>query len=150
MSVLSDYERDTAPLPGRPQALTLRTYSDSEVFDLEMDRVFRRDWIGVCGTDELPDSGNYYAFAVAGEPIVVIRGADGMLRCFSNVCRHRGTVLYDEGRGSASSIQCPYHAWTYDNSGRLPFRNECLHREWRIEMENSELLQTMLALMEPT
>jgi phenylpropionate dioxygenase-like ring-hydroxylating dioxygenase large terminal subunit len=119
MSVLSDYERDTAPLPGRPQALSLRTYSDSEVFDLEMERVFRRDWIGVCGTDELPDSGDYYALAVAGEPIVVIRDADGMLRCFSNVCRHRGTVLYDEGRGNAISIQCPYHAWRYDNSGRL-------------------------------
>ena len=53
------------------------------------------------------------------EPIVVIRGDDGVLRCLPNVCRHRGTVLYDEGRENASSIQCPYHAWSYDNTGRL-------------------------------
>ena len=119
MSVLSDYKRETAPQPGRLHALPLRAYSDSEVFDLEMERVFRRDWIAVCGADELPNSGDYYAFAVVDEPIVVIRGSDGVLRCLSNVCRHRGTVLYDEGRGNASSIQCPYHAWSYDNAGRL-------------------------------
>lgn len=58
MSVSSDCERETTPVPGRSQALPLGVYSDSEVFDLEMKRVFRRDWIGVCGADELPDSGD--------------------------------------------------------------------------------------------
>jgi phenylpropionate dioxygenase-like ring-hydroxylating dioxygenase large terminal subunit len=119
MSVLSDYEQETAPLTSPPHALPLPVYSDPEVFDLEMERVFRRDWIGVCGRDEFKDSGDYYALVVAGEPIVVIRGADGELRCFSNLCRHRGAVLYDEGRGNAKFIQCPYHAWSYDNAGRL-------------------------------
>jgi phenylpropionate dioxygenase-like ring-hydroxylating dioxygenase large terminal subunit len=119
MSVLIDYQRETAPLPGRSRALPLRAYSDSAVFELEMERVFRRDWIAICGADEVSIPGDYFAFAVAGEPIVVIRGSDGVLRCLSNVCRHRGTVLFDEGRGNASSIQCPYHAWSYDNTGRL-------------------------------
>jgi phenylpropionate dioxygenase-like ring-hydroxylating dioxygenase large terminal subunit len=100
-------------------ALPLRVYSDPDVFDLEMERVFRRDWIGVCGANELPNSGDYHALSIADEPIVVIRGADGVLRCLSNVCRHRGTLLYDEGRGNASSIQCPYHGWSYDDCGRL-------------------------------
>lgn len=119
MSILSDYERATAPLPGRAHALPLRAYSDSEVFDLEMERVFRHDWFAVCGADELPDAGDYYAFTVTGEPIVVIRGHDCVLRAFSNVCRHRGTVLYDEGRGNARAISCRYHAWSYDACGRL-------------------------------
>jgi phenylpropionate dioxygenase-like ring-hydroxylating dioxygenase large terminal subunit len=119
MSVLSDYERETAALPHRSHALPLPVYSDSGIFDLEMERVFRRDWIALCGADELSESGDYYALTVAGEPIVVIRGPDGELRCFSNLCRHRGTVLYDDGRGHARSVQCPYHAWSYDNIGRL-------------------------------
>ena len=119
MSVLSDYERETAPRPGRTHALPLQVYSDAEVFDLEMERVFRQDWIGVCGEHELANSGDYHALMLADEPIVVIRGADGVLRCFSNVCRHRGTLLYDLGRGNASSVQCPYHAWSYDDCGRL-------------------------------
>jgi phenylpropionate dioxygenase-like ring-hydroxylating dioxygenase large terminal subunit len=119
MSVLSEYERETTPLPGRAQALPLRAYADPEIFDLEMERVFRRDWVAICGADELPNSGDYYALVVAGEPVVVIRGGDGVLRCLSNVCRHRGATLYDEGRGNASSVQCPYHAWSYDSSGRL-------------------------------
>lgn len=119
MSVLKDYERETAPRPGRMDALPLRVYSDPDVFDLEMERVFRRDWFGVCGANELPNSGDYHALSIADEPIVVIRGADGVLRCLSNVCRHRGTLLYDEGRGNASSIQCPYHGWSYDDCGRL-------------------------------
>ncbi len=119
MSVLSDYERETDPLSDQSRALPLGAYSDSDVFDLEMERVFRRDWIGVCGADELPDSGDYRALSVAGEPVVVIRGDDGVLRCFSNVCRHRGTVLYGVGYGNASSVQCPYHAWSYDSVGRL-------------------------------
>jgi phenylpropionate dioxygenase-like ring-hydroxylating dioxygenase large terminal subunit len=117
MSVLGDYERGTAP--GKSHALPLRAYSDPEVFGLEMQRVFRRDWIAVCGADELPNPGDYYAFAVADEPVVVTRGADGALRGFSNICRHRGSVLYDQGRGNARSVQCPYHAWSYDDSGRL-------------------------------
>jgi nitrite reductase/ring-hydroxylating ferredoxin subunit len=49
----------------------------------------------------------------------VIRGSDGALRCFINLCRHRGAVLHDEGRGSARLVQCPYHAWSYDDRGRL-------------------------------
>ena len=57
MSVLSDYERGTAPQPGKSLALPLGAYSDSAIFDLEMERVFRRDWIGVCGADELPKAG---------------------------------------------------------------------------------------------
>jgi phenylpropionate dioxygenase-like ring-hydroxylating dioxygenase large terminal subunit len=84
-----------------------------------MERVFQRDWIALCGADELSNPGDYYALTLANEPIVVIRGTDGALRCLSNVCRHRGTVLYDEGRGNAVSVQCPYHAWSYDSAGRL-------------------------------
>ena len=119
MSILSDYERETGLRPGTSHSLPLGAYSDPEIFDLEMERVFRQDWFAVCGADELPNFGDYYAFDVADEPIVVIRGNDGELRSFSNVCRHRGTVLYDTGRGNSTSVVCPYHAWSYDTCGRL-------------------------------
>jgi phenylpropionate dioxygenase-like ring-hydroxylating dioxygenase large terminal subunit len=119
MSVLGDYERGTASPSSESRALPLRAYSEPEVFELEMERIFRGDWFAVCGSDELPSSGDYYAFTIADEPVVVVRGSDGALRGFSNVCRHRGSVLYDPGRGNARSVQCPYHAWSYDDCGRL-------------------------------
>jgi phenylpropionate dioxygenase-like ring-hydroxylating dioxygenase large terminal subunit len=54
MSVLKDYERETRPLPGRLHALPLGAYSDPEIFELELERVFRRDWFAVCGQTSLP------------------------------------------------------------------------------------------------
>ncbi len=66
MSVLSDYRRETAPHPNGPHALPLRAYSDSLAFDLEIERVFRRDWFAVCGAEELPNPGDYHAWPSRG------------------------------------------------------------------------------------
>ena len=64
MSLLRDYELETAPLPGRSHALPLRAYSDTQIFELEMERIFRRDWIAICGADELASSGDYDALSL--------------------------------------------------------------------------------------
>ena len=108
---------------GRPveQARTLpgHWYADPAHHALEMDRVFGRQWIGVAGTDAVEKPGSYLAATVAGGvPVLVVRGDDGELRAFLNVCRHRGAPVA-EGCGAARALSCPYHAWVYRLDGTL-------------------------------
>jgi carnitine monooxygenase subunit len=95
------------------------TYSDPEFFDLEMRRVIRPSWQVVCHISDVPDHGDYYTLDYAGESVIVIRGPDGEVRAFTNVCRHRGARLLDGPSGCAKLVVCPYHAWTYDLQGKL-------------------------------
>ncbi|GAA6150878.1 aromatic ring-hydroxylating oxygenase subunit alpha [Pseudoteredinibacter isoporae] len=99
--------------------LPFAAYSDNEVYQLEMDNIFRNDWVFVCNEGEVAKPGDYYALTIADEPIIIIRGRDGELRAMSNVCRHRGTPLNDEGFGNKGRMVCPYHAWTYTDTGKL-------------------------------
>jgi len=107
--------------------MTLRTtlpgrdYHAQDVFELERERIFFREWFYVCRADEAPEPGDYVSVDVAGESLLVVRGKDDELRAFYNVCRHRGSRLCDpESRGHAkSAIKCPYHAWSYSYDGRL-------------------------------
>ncbi len=113
-----DALRDATRAPaGAGVALPFSAFRSRDVFDLEMERVFRGDWVAVCPAASLAEPGDYVALTIGGEPVLVLRGKDGMLRALSNVCRHRGTPILDEGRGSASSLVCPYHAWAYDDDG---------------------------------
>ncbi len=107
-----------APLE-EARALPFAAYHSEELFALEMDRVFRSDWVAVCAEAALADVGDYLAIDIAGEPLVLIRGADGELRALSNVCRHRGTILLDPGVDNlhGERIVCPYHGWSYSDSG---------------------------------
>ena len=107
-----------APL-GEADALPFQAYTDPELFAFEQEQIFRRDWIPVCAERSLSDAGDRFALDLAGEPIVVVRGRDAKLRALSNVCRHRGTPLADHGFGQAARLVCPYHAWSYDDTGAL-------------------------------
>ena len=103
------------------QARTLpgHWYADPAHHALEMDRVFGRQWVGVAGTDAVEKPGSYLAATVAGGvPVLVVRGDDGELRAFLNVCRHRGAPVA-EGCGTARALSCPYHAWVYRLDGTL-------------------------------
>jgi phenylpropionate dioxygenase-like ring-hydroxylating dioxygenase large terminal subunit len=93
-------------------------YSSPDVYRLEVERLFMRRWLFVGREEELPHPGDYFTLRVAGEPIVIARDADGVLRAFRNMCVHRG-VEVAQGCGNARVLQCPYHGWTYDLSGRL-------------------------------
>ncbi|MFN8224391.1 MAG: aromatic ring-hydroxylating dioxygenase subunit alpha [Gaiellales bacterium] len=93
-------------------------YSDPAVLTLERERLFSRFWQYVVSASDVAESG-WYATATVGEtPVVIVRDRDGELRGFVNVCRHRGFVLC-EGSGKRETLQCPYHAWTYDLDGSL-------------------------------
>jgi Rieske 2Fe-2S family protein len=114
-------------------ALTLPAdyYVSAEYFEREMDRLFRRMWICAGRSEQVARPGQYFLRDVQGESVIVTRAGSGRVHAFHNVCRHRGTRLCTEPAGAfAGSIQCPYHAWTYDLEGRLagaPHMDEVPH-----------------------
>jgi choline monooxygenase len=93
-------------------------YVDPAVLAAEHERVFRRCWQYVARVDQVAEPGSFVAASVGDVPVLVVRGRDGELRAFLNVCRHRGSLVC-EGEGRRETLQCPYHAWTYDLDGRL-------------------------------
>lgn len=107
-------------LPEGARTLPAAYYVDPEYFRREMDRLFRRMWLCAARRDELEPPGRFVVRELPGESIIVTSDGPGRLRAFHNVCRHRGTRLCTEPEGRfGGSIQCPYHAWTYDLTGRL-------------------------------
>ncbi len=96
------------------------SYFSEEMFSLERDLIFRRHWQCVCHVSDVPDPGDFFTFDIAGERVLVVRGNDGALRAFHNLCRHRGSRVVARERGcSLKAITCPFHGWTYDLDGRL-------------------------------
>ena len=85
----------------------------------ERDTVFAPSWQCVARVDQLRGPGQFVSFEFAGEPMLIVRGADGVLRSFFNVCRHRAAPIANEPEGCASKLRCRYHGWTYDLAGRL-------------------------------
>jgi Rieske 2Fe-2S family protein len=113
-------------------ALAPHFYLSPEVFRLETERIFHRQWFAAGRTEQLPARGSVLQVEVAGESVIVIRGRDDALAAFYNVCRHRGSQLFrgkplpdtsdpaavNSGRAGAA-IVCPYHAWSYHLDGSL-------------------------------
>ncbi len=100
--------------------LPAHVYTDPRWFAREMDRIFASMWIAVGRAEQLGDRGAFLRRDVAGASVLIVRSTSDTVRAFHNVCRHRGTRLCDEPSGTfPGSIQCPYHAWTYDLQGRL-------------------------------
>jgi len=93
-------------------------YTDPEIFDLERRHLYGTEWICIGRSDEVAAAGDYMAFQLCDEPLVAMRGQDGKLRVFSNVCRHRGSILA-QGSGNKPRLVCPYHHWSYDDHGKL-------------------------------
>jgi len=94
-------------------------YTDPRIAELERAAVFGHSWQMVARVDQLREPGRYVTADVAGEPIVVVRGHDGALRAFFNVCRHHAAAVMTQPEGSAERLRCPYHGWTYALDGRL-------------------------------
>ncbi len=103
----------------RATLLPARAYHDPAIHDWEFDEIFRRDWVAVGRAEEVPEPGSFLLRDVFGENVIIVRGRDGVIRAFYNVCRHRGTAVEERECGRAVRFQCPYHAWIYDLDGRL-------------------------------
>ena len=102
-------------------------YYDPEFFEAEKNVFLRRAPQIVCHESEIREPGEWRSLEYLGESVIVIRGDDGEVRAFSNVCRHRGSRLVDGPAGCAKVLTCPYHAWSYSREGRLvgvPHRSE--------------------------
>ncbi len=110
-SIRRDYRAATL-LPGR-------AYHDTSINEWERREILRRDWIPVGRAEEAPQAGSYFLAEIDGDPLLVVRGRDDVLRAFHNVCRHRGTAVAEEACGQVVRFQCPYHAWIYDLEGKL-------------------------------
>lgn len=95
-------------------------YVDERHYARELERFFFKRWIHAGRVEELPEVGRYVVRSIADESIIITRSSDGQLRAFHNVCRHRGTRLCEAVEGRFPGvIRCPYHAWTFDLTGRL-------------------------------
>jgi phenylpropionate dioxygenase-like ring-hydroxylating dioxygenase large terminal subunit len=102
-------------------------YYDPEFFEAEKQAFLRRAPQVVCHESEIANPGEWRTLEYLGESVIVMRGDDGELRAFSNVCRHRGSRIVDGAAGCDKVLQCPYHAWSYSREGKLvgvPHRHE--------------------------
>ena len=104
--------------PALSLSLRSEAYVDPKWAKADIDAIFARTWQWVCHVEKLTEPGSYVSTTVANMPIAVVRGRDGQLRAFYNVCKHRAHELLS-GSGTTRSIVCPYHAWTYRLDGQL-------------------------------
>jgi choline monooxygenase len=93
-------------------------YSDDEIHRLELERIFKQEWVSPGMAADIPNAGDYLTYDMAGQPIFIIRSKDGDIRAYANVCLHRMMTLL-QGKGCAQRITCPYHGWTYDTEGKV-------------------------------
>ncbi len=101
-------------------SLPARYYVDPDYYRAEREWFFYGMWVYAGRADEIPNQGDFVLREIAGESVVLVRDDCGAVSAFYNVCRHRGTRLCEQPAGTfASSIQCPYHAWTYNLNGDL-------------------------------
>ncbi len=106
-----------AQRPGYP--LERRFYVDPAIYALEVEKVINRNWFLAGHTSELPVSGDFKVFRAGDESAIIVRGGDGTIRAFANVCRHRGSLVCLEERGNVDKFRCPYHGWIYGTDGKL-------------------------------
>ncbi|MGH6671661.1 MAG: aromatic ring-hydroxylating oxygenase subunit alpha [Xanthobacteraceae bacterium] len=102
--------------PGRVHR---RVYTDADLFELEMERIFGRAWLYVGHTSQVPNPGDYVTTELGRQPVIMVRHSDGSVRVLLNRCSHRGAKVVNEHRGHAQRLTCCYHGWSFDTDGRL-------------------------------
>jgi phenylpropionate dioxygenase-like ring-hydroxylating dioxygenase large terminal subunit len=100
-------------------SLEQRFYTDSDIYQLELDQIVMRNWIFAGHQSELSDPGDFKVINVANESAILVKGEDGGIRAFANVCRHRGSLVCLEESGNTRKFTCPYHGWVFDTAGNL-------------------------------
>ena len=116
-SILALYN-EAAPLQ-EAHTIPAPWYLDGEIERLEQGRVFGENWQAIGRIDQVAHPGDYFTAEFAGEPILAVRGVDGQLRAFFNVCRHHAAAVATAPCGHAQSFRCPYHGWNYGLDGSL-------------------------------
>ena len=132
---------------GTSRTLPWSWYTDPAVLQLEQERIFRRPWHYAGRADEVSEAGSFSATRAGDVPSVLVRDEEGTLPAFLNVCRHRGSLVC-EGAGRRSTLQCPYHAWTYSLDGKLLSAPRAA-REGGLEMDELGLVPLLLETWGP-
>ncbi|VEG56072.1 Rieske (2Fe-2S) domain-containing protein [Mycolicibacterium aurum] len=110
----------TGNLPALLPTLSGRYYTSPEVFAAEQERIFENTWFCAVRSSDLALAGKFKKVQVGRESVLLVRGRDGLLRAFLNICRHRGAQLCTESEGEVKrTLRCPYHSWTYALDGKL-------------------------------
>jgi phenylpropionate dioxygenase-like ring-hydroxylating dioxygenase large terminal subunit len=94
-------------------------YTDPDIFEIEMQRIFERSWVYLGHTSEIKEHGDYKTTMMGRHPVIVSRLADGSVRVLVNRCRHRGATVCQHELGNSRYFRCAYHGWTYRNDGAL-------------------------------
>ncbi len=94
-------------------------FTDEALFELEMKHIFEGNWIYLAHESQLPDPNDYLTTTVGRQPVVIARNRQGELNAFINACTHRGAMLCRFKRGNKATYTCPFHGWTFNNSGKL-------------------------------
>ncbi|MCG6858334.1 MAG: aromatic ring-hydroxylating dioxygenase subunit alpha [Salaquimonas sp.] len=113
-----EFAAAAAPI-GQASGLPNWLYAGEDSLATEKKAVFAPGWTGVGFAKDVPAKGDVKPVTFLGEPLLLARDRDGVVRVFQNTCRHRGVVLVDEARSTTGLIRCPYHAWCYDLTGAL-------------------------------
>ena len=96
-------------------------YIDPDHYRLDLETIWYRDWLFIGHDCEIPKAGNYFTVQVGDYPVVVTRDRSGTIRALHNSCRHRGSRVCTQHKGSSAKLVCPYHQWTYELDGSLLF-----------------------------
>ena len=116
------YREDAGALKRLVQADRVHrdVYTDAEVFQLEMERLWSRTWIYAGHASQIPNPGDFLTLDIAAQPVIVVRHTDNSIRVLLNRCAHKGTkVVYAPSGNAGKTFRCPYHAWTYRTDGSL-------------------------------
>ena len=100
-------------------ALDQRFYMDPAIYQLELERIFTKNWILAGHLSELSNQGDFKVVNVANDSAIIVRSDDGTIKAFANVCRHRGSLVCLQNSGNCRKFTCPYHGWVYDINGNL-------------------------------
>ena len=103
----------------RPDHVHGSIYTDPDIFQLELDRIWRSGWVYVGHTSEVPQPNDYVMKSIGPEPILMTRDREGRIHLLHNRCPHRGNRVCMSDKGQARSFTCPYHGWTFGNDGTL-------------------------------
>ncbi|MET0321156.1 MAG: benzoate 1,2-dioxygenase large subunit [Duganella sp.] len=94
-------------------------FTDPALFELEMQHIFEGNWIYLAHESQVPDNNDYYTTHMGRQPVFIARNRQGELHAFINACTHRGAQLCRHKRGNKATYTCPFHGWTFNNSGKL-------------------------------
>jgi len=119
---MNRYRNDSSHIQALVRDTDVRrdVYTDPDIFELEMERLWRTGWVYLGHDSQVPKPGDYYATDIAGQPLLMLRAPEGEVRVFFNRCAHRGARLVSALSGNCRGVlRCPYHGWTYRADGAV-------------------------------